>query len=190
MHVRADVPIGAYLSGGLDSSLISILASGQTDEIQHLFHGRFAQPEYDESRFAKAAAQAAGGQLHQIEIGAADFRDNIEKVIYHLDYPVAGPGAFPQFMVSRLAREYLPWAALAPLAGVWCFQLDGIFIGATRTAAMRNAMLMSLAIFLVAWWVLVPYRNHGLWAALYIHYIARTATLLVYFPGLVRSVHA
>ncbi|HEY0340438.1 MAG TPA: MATE family efflux transporter, partial [Steroidobacteraceae bacterium] len=44
------------------------------------------------------------------------------------------------------ARAYLPWAAAAPLLGVWAFQLDGIFIGATRTADMRNAMLVSLAI--------------------------------------------
>lgn len=88
------------------------------------------------------------------------------------------------------ARTYLPWAALAPLVGVWAFQLDGIFIGATRTADMRNAMLMALAIFLAAWWVLTPYENHGLWAALFVHYAARTGTLLYYLPGLVRSVPA
>ncbi len=88
------------------------------------------------------------------------------------------------------ARTYLPWAALGPLAGVWCFQLDGIFIGATRTAAMRNAMLMSLAIFLAAWWLLTPFGNHGLWAALLLHYVARAATLYRYYPGLVRSVQA
>ena len=92
--------------------------------------------------------------------------------------------------VRSLAREYLPWAALAPLVGVWSFQLDGIFIGATRTAAMRNAMLMSAAIFLVGWYVLTPFGNHGLWASLYIHYAARTGTLLYYFPALQRSVPA
>src|SRR5690606_3977174 len=43
------------------------------------------------------------------------------------------------------ARAFLPWAAAAPLLGVWAFQLDGIFIGATRTAEMRSAMLASLA---------------------------------------------
>jgi MATE family multidrug resistance protein len=52
------------------------------------------------------------------------------------------------------ARAYLPWAAAAPLLGVWAYQLDGIFIGATRTADMRKAMLASLAIFLAAWWLL------------------------------------
>lgn len=86
------------------------------------------------------------------------------------------------------ARIYLPWASMAPLLGVWAFQLDGIFIGATRTIDMRNAMLTSLAIFLVAWWLLTPYDNHGLWAALYIHYLARIGTLAYYYPRLVRSV--
>ncbi len=88
------------------------------------------------------------------------------------------------------ARAYLPWAAAAPLLGVWAFQLDGIFIGATRTADMRNAMIVSLAIFLVAWWLLLPFGNTGLWAAFYVHYVARTGSLLYYYPALVRSVAA
>jgi multidrug resistance protein, MATE family len=88
------------------------------------------------------------------------------------------------------ARLYLPWAAGAPLLGVWAFQLDGIFIGATRTADMRNAMLVSLAIFLGAWWALLPFGNTGLWAAFYVHYVARTGSLLYYYPALVRSVAA
>ncbi len=92
--------------------------------------------------------------------------------------------------VRAAAREYLPWAAGAPLLGVWAFQLDGIFIGATRTADMRRAMLVSLAIFLVAWWLLQPFGNHGLWAALYVHYLARAATLSCYYPALLRSVPA
>jgi multidrug resistance protein, MATE family len=87
-----------------------------------------------------------------------------------------------------VAREYLPWAAGAPLLGVWAFQLDGIFIGATRTADMRNSMLLSLAIFLAAWWALSALGNHGLWAAFYVHYLARTGTLLHYYPKLVRAV--
>ena len=86
------------------------------------------------------------------------------------------------------ARRYLPWAALAPLLGVWAYQLDGIFIGATRTAEMRRAMLASLAVFGLAWWLLRPLGNHGLWAALSLHYIARVASLLVYYPRLIRSV--
>jgi MATE family multidrug resistance protein len=83
------------------------------------------------------------------------------------------------------ARTYLPWAALAPLLGVWSFQLDGIFIGATRSREMRNAMLLATAIYLIAWWLLTPFGNHGLWAALWVSYVARTGTLSWYLPRLV-----
>jgi MATE family multidrug resistance protein len=86
------------------------------------------------------------------------------------------------------ARDYLPWAGFAPVLGVWAFQLDGIFIGATRTADMRNSMLLSAAIFFAAWWLLLPWGNTGLWAAFYVHYLARIGSLLYYYPGLVRSV--
>jgi len=109
-------------------------------------------------------------------------------------FAVAGPAIVDVLTVDEAvratARVYLPWAAIAPLLGVWAFQLDGIFIGATHTAQMRNAMLLSLAIFLAAWWALTPFGNHGLWAALYVHYAARAGTLLYYLPGLVRAVAA
>jgi MATE family multidrug resistance protein len=88
------------------------------------------------------------------------------------------------------ANIFLPWAAGAPLLGVWAFQLDGIFIGATHTADMRNAMLASLVIFLAACWLLSPFGNHGLWAAFYVQYLARTATLLRCYPRIVRSLPA
>jgi len=92
--------------------------------------------------------------------------------------------------VRATARIYLPWAVVTPLVSVWAFQLDGIFVGATRTAEMRNAMLAALAIFLLAWWLLTPLQNHGLWAALCVLYAARAGTLAYYFPALVRSVPA
>jgi MATE family multidrug resistance protein len=90
--------------------------------------------------------------------------------------------------VRAMARIYLPWAVVTPLVSVWAFQLDGIFIGATRTAEMRNAMLVALPIFLFAWWLLTPLLNHGLWAALYVLYAARAGTLCYYLPALMRSV--
>jgi MATE family multidrug resistance protein len=104
----------------------------------------------------------------------------------------AGPSVINVVSVDSSVRAasnaFLPWAALAPVVGVWAFQLDGIFIGATRTAAMRNAMIVSLGIFLVGWWLLVPFGNQGLWAALYVHYAARIGTLLYCYPALLRSV--
>ncbi len=91
--------------------------------------------------------------------------------------------------VRNSAREFLPWAAMTPILGVACFQLDGIFIGATRTADMRNMMIVSLAVFLAAWALLTPaFGNHGLWASLSIFYIVRAATLGSRYPALERSI--
>lgn len=95
----------------------------------------------------------------------------------------------PDASVQAAAREYLPWAALVPIIGIWCFQLDGIFIGATQTRAMRNMMILSLAVFLIAWWSLSePFGNHGLWAALLISYVARAVFLGVSLPDLINRV--
>lgn len=108
VHLRSDVPVGGYMSGGIDSSLISILAARTSTQNRDFFHGQFTEfPGYDESDFAKIAAQAAGGQLHTLDMTSSDFLDNISKIIYHLDYPVAGPGSFPQYMVSELASRHV-----------------------------------------------------------------------------------
>ncbi len=87
--------------------------------------------------------------------------------------------------VRATALAYLLWIMLSPLISVWSFQLDGIFVGATRTAEMRNAMIASLAVYGAALAILVPpFGNHGLWAALMVLMAARTATLAMYYPGI------
>ena len=108
LHLRSDVPVGAYLSGGIDSSLVAIMAAAQPSAGKQAFHGKFTEfPGYDESRYAEQAAQQAGLVLHQIDITAGDFRDHIATIIYHLDQPAAGPGSFPQYMVSALAADHV-----------------------------------------------------------------------------------
>jgi len=92
--------------------------------------------------------------------------------------------------VRLAARAFLFWAALSPLFGVASFLLDGIFIGATRTRAMRNAMLVSVAGYALSLALLVPYGNHGLWASMFILYILRAATLAVAYPRIPRSLEA
>lgn len=99
-----------------------------------------------------------------------------------------GGGAFIDFAttsedVRAAAREYLPWAALLPIIGVWCFQLDGIYIGATQSAEMRNMMILSLIAYLAAAFALMPLLdNHGLWLALFVFFIARAALLAWRYP--------
>ena len=108
IYLRADVPIGGYVSGGLDFSLIAMLASRADPRNRLGFHGRFIEyPGYDESGYANTVTDAAGMTLHVLDITAQDFRKHIGDVIYHLDFPVAGPGSFPQYMVSALAAKHL-----------------------------------------------------------------------------------
>jgi asparagine synthase (glutamine-hydrolysing) len=109
VHLRSDVPVGSYLSGGIDSSIVAALARQfQKKSDFHAFHGTFsAGPEYDESMYARAVADHCKMELHEREITGDDFISNIRNVIYHLDHPVAGPGSFPQYMVSKLASEHL-----------------------------------------------------------------------------------
>ena len=107
-HLRADVPIGAYLSGGLDSSITTALAAREVGDRFRAFTGRFTEgPLYDETRYARLLADGVGFELHEEAISADDFLEDIRSVVYHLDYPVAGPGSFPQYMVSRLAARHM-----------------------------------------------------------------------------------
>ena len=107
VHLRADVPVGAYLSGGLDSSIVASLAADERPGDLMAFNGKFSlDPAYDESAYARDLARHKDIALHERDITVGDFTDNLRRVIYHLDYPVAGPGAFPQFMVSELARRH------------------------------------------------------------------------------------
>lgn len=87
--------------------------------------------------------------------------------------------------VRALANQYLFWMILAPLLGGASWMFDGIFIGATRTADMRNMMLVSFGVYVAALAVLLPsFGNHGLWAALIIFFVARGVTLGLRYPKL------
>ncbi len=91
--------------------------------------------------------------------------------------------------VRAAARDYLPWMVLAPLVGCAAWMLDGIFIGATRTADMRNMMAVSLVVYVAAVLALVPLLgNHGLWLAFLVSFVARGLTLGLRYAALERSV--
>lgn len=109
VHLRADVEVGSYVSGGVDSSLLAALAREvRPDGPFKAFNGRFMNGiDFDESRYAKALTDEQNMQLHVTDIGEQDFVDHIAKVIWHLDQPTAGPGSFPQYMVSKQVGKHI-----------------------------------------------------------------------------------
>ncbi|MGK0499768.1 MAG: MATE family multidrug resistance protein [Oceanicoccus sp.] len=84
--------------------------------------------------------------------------------------------------VAAEAQRYLPWLFLLPLVAVWSYLFDGIFIGATKTAAMQHSMLLSVAlVYLPAWYFSQSWGNHGLWFAFLIFNAARGISMAAYF---------
>ncbi|MDP1571610.1 MAG: asparagine synthase (glutamine-hydrolyzing) [Vicinamibacterales bacterium] len=126
LQLRADVPIGAHLSGGLDSTTVTCLAAGTGARPFHTFSGGFADgPAFDETRYARIAAAEAGTVHHEVFPTAADFVEQMPRLAYAMDEPAAGPGLFPQYAVSKLAAQHVK-VVLGGQGG------DEIFGGYTR----------------------------------------------------------
>jgi MATE family multidrug resistance protein len=90
--------------------------------------------------------------------------------------------------VISVADEYLIWIILAPLAGIWSYQLDGIFIGVTHTREMRNTVLLALVIYVALVLLTVPvWGNHALWACMLLFLLLRGVFLGVLYPKLVHE---
>ena len=106
LQIRSDVAVGAYLSGGIDSSVVSTMAAGLLPEQMPVFTGKFEEsPAYDESQYARDVADRIGARFVECVPTARDFVDHLPHLIWMMDEPVAGPGLFPQYMVSRAAAK-------------------------------------------------------------------------------------
>jgi asparagine synthase (glutamine-hydrolysing) len=109
LHCTSDVPIASYVSGGIDSTLISALSIGhRNSEFPMGFVGRYITDEgFDESEFASDACEHQGVECNVVTITPDDFVATFERLIWHLDQPVAGPGSVGQYIVSREASKYV-----------------------------------------------------------------------------------
>lgn len=109
IRLRSEMPVGAHLSGGLDSSTIASIAARFLEGTQlKTFTGGFKEhQDYDETGYAKLAASNIQAEYHELFPTAQDFMDSIFNIIYYLDEPGAGPGVFPQYMVSKLASQHV-----------------------------------------------------------------------------------
>jgi asparagine synthase (glutamine-hydrolysing) len=103
--IRSDVPVGAYVSGGLDSSLIAALARRATSSRFSTFSVRFDDPEYDETRYQRLVAAELGTEHHEIVVRQADIARVFPEVIEHAERPLLRTAPAPLMLLSRLVRD-------------------------------------------------------------------------------------
>ncbi len=108
LRLMSDVPLGALLSGGVDSSLVVALMSRLVDRPVKTFSVGFEGPgALNELPYARAVAQHCGAEHHEIRVDAALLGDELPRMAWHQDEPVSEPAAIPTYLVSRLARQYV-----------------------------------------------------------------------------------
>lgn len=94
----------------------------------------------------------------------------------------------PAGEIRDTALSYLPWIVISPLVLVSAFQLDGIFVGATRAREMRNAMIVCTTVLLPLSVLMAnAFGNHGLWMAFSLYFVLRAISLAIYWPRLTRA---
>ena len=106
MQLISDVPLGAFLSGGVDSSIIVSIMRKYVKEL-NTFSIRFDRPEYNESHFAKIVSDKFNTIHHEIEFKARNVKNLMEELPYYYDEPFGDPSMVPTSLVSRVARQHV-----------------------------------------------------------------------------------
>ena len=106
-HLMSDVPLGVFLSGGLDSSGLAALMAPLVGEPIRTFSVGFADPRANELPYARLVAQAVGAEHREVVVTPEDFIGALPRLIWHEDEPIAFPSSVPLYFVSRLAREHV-----------------------------------------------------------------------------------
>ncbi|MCL6554482.1 MAG: asparagine synthase (glutamine-hydrolyzing) [Firmicutes bacterium] len=137
LRLVADVPLGAMLSGGVDSSAVVACMAAAAAEPVRTFTIAFAEGPYSEAAHARAVARALGTDHHELVLDPALVRDELPAIVARLDEPLADPAAVPLFALARLARRHVT-VALTGDGG------DELFGGYQRYAADPLAGLLAL----------------------------------------------
>ncbi|MDR2704783.1 MAG: asparagine synthase (glutamine-hydrolyzing) [Planctomycetaceae bacterium] len=132
IRLRSDVPVGAFLSGGIDSSITAGIMQQECSQQIRTFCIGFPQKEYDETTFARQASNLFGTK-HQELIVTSDIEDILPKIIWHYDEPFADSSAIPTWSLCEMARREVT-VALSGDGG------DELFAGYDRYRAVRLGM--------------------------------------------------
>jgi asparagine synthase (glutamine-hydrolysing) len=107
LRLMSDVPLGVFLSGGLDSSAIAALMSRLVDRPIKTFSVAFEDQAYNELEYARQTAQAVNADAHELVINDHDFFSALPGLVWHEDEPIAHPSSVPLYFVSELARHHV-----------------------------------------------------------------------------------
>jgi len=107
LRLMADVPLGMFLSGGIDSSAIAAIMSGMVDEPIKTFSVAFAEREANELEYARLVAKQFRTNHHEIILSPDEFFSALPRLIWHEDEPLAHSASVPLYFVSRLASEHV-----------------------------------------------------------------------------------
>ena len=102
---RSDVPVGAYLSGGIDSSITAAVVARYTSTPLRTFSLRFADPEFDEGPYQAEMSRLLGTDHRSVEVSEEDIADAFPEVIWHAERPILRSAPAPLFLLSRLVRR-------------------------------------------------------------------------------------
>jgi asparagine synthase (glutamine-hydrolysing) len=132
----ADVPVGAFLSGGVDSScIVALMKRHTTTRVKTFSLGFRTQGAYNELSDARVVARHLGTEHHELELDSVDLVQTLRTLVYHYDEPFADAACFPTYLLSRFAREHVK-VILAGDGG------DELFAGYRRYAMDRLASLV------------------------------------------------
>jgi asparagine synthase (glutamine-hydrolysing) len=107
LRLMSDVPLGMFLSGGIDSSAIAAIMARMIGRPLQTFSVAFKQRAFNEIAYARRVARAIGADSHEIVIDDRDFFDALPKLVWHEDEPIAHPSSVPLYFVSALARRHV-----------------------------------------------------------------------------------
>lgn len=152
LRLRADVPVGAYLSGGLDSSVIAQMVRGVSGDKLETFAVRFEDAHFDETKYQRTMSARLHTEHHEVLCGDTDLRDALPEVIWHAETSLLRTGPVPLFLLSGLVRRAQRKVVLTGegadelFAGYNIFKEDRIrrFWARQPESKMRPALLQRL----------------------------------------------
>jgi asparagine synthase (glutamine-hydrolysing) len=107
IHLMSDVPLGLFLSGGIDSSGLAALMAPMADRPIRTFSVGFAEPGASELAYARLAAAAVGAEHREVVVSPGEFFDALPRLVWHEDEPISFASSVPLYFVSRLARQHV-----------------------------------------------------------------------------------